>query len=203
MASTHQAHIPLKHLSSQAKHAEIFPNLHSSLISIGQLCDNKCIVTFDKHKVIVSKNKDIIIEGYQDPKNGLWRFHIHHPVQNNKQVNILEPHLCNHSIPMAPRHPRAYLPTSQKYLAFFYHQILCCPTKRILLKAIKGGLFPTWPGLIEKLTSKYLPESDITAKGHLYQQKQQPAAAAAANVTPLSTKSGENTSEVLLQIFGG
>ena len=72
MAFTHQTQIPLKQLSSQAKHAEIFPNLHSSLISIGQLCDDKCIVTFDKHKVVVSKNKDTIIEGYRDPTNGLW-----------------------------------------------------------------------------------------------------------------------------------
>ena len=36
---------------------------------------------------------------------------------------------------------------------------------------------------------------------HLDQQKQRPAAAAAVNVTPLSTKSGENTSELLLQLF--
>ena len=35
----------------------------------------------------------------------------------------------------------------------------------------------------------------------MYQQKQQPAAAAAINVTPLSTKAGENKSEVLLQLF--
>ena len=61
MASTHKYQNPLKKLSSQEKHAEIFPNLHFSLISIGQLCDDECIVTFDKHKVIVSKNKDIII----------------------------------------------------------------------------------------------------------------------------------------------
>ena len=67
IASTHQSQIPLKHLSSQAKHAEIFPNLHSSLISIGKLCDDKCIVTFDKQKFIVSITKDIIIEGYWDP----------------------------------------------------------------------------------------------------------------------------------------
>ena len=112
MASTHQAQIPLKNLSSQAKHAEIFPNLHSSLISIGQLCDDECIVAFDKHKVIVSKNKDIIIEGCRDPTNGLWQFPLHHSAQNNEQDNILEPHLCNHSRPMAPQHPRAYHPTS-------------------------------------------------------------------------------------------
>ena len=40
MASIRQSQIPLKLLSSQAKNAEIFPNLHSSLISIGKLCDN-------------------------------------------------------------------------------------------------------------------------------------------------------------------
>ena len=102
---------------------------------------------------------------------------------------------------MAPRHPIAYGPTSQQDLAIFYHQILCCPTKFTLLHLIKDGSFSTWPGLTEKLISKYLPESEITAKGYLDQQKQRPAAAAAANVTPLSTKSGENTSELLLQIF--
>ena len=101
-----------------------------------------------------NKNKDIIIEVYQDQTNGLWWFPLHHIVHNNKQVNILEPHLCNHSIPMAPRHPRAYRPTSQQDLGIFYHQILCCPTKCTLLQAIKDGSFSTFPGLIEKLISK-------------------------------------------------
>ena len=108
MASTHQSHIPLNKLSIEAKHAEMFPNLHSSHISIGQLCDNECIVTFDKHKFIVIKNKDIIIEGSWDPPNVFWRFPLHHPSHNNKQANILEPHLCNHNRLMAPRHPIAY-----------------------------------------------------------------------------------------------
>ena len=69
MAYTHRSQIPLEQLSIQAKHAEIFTKFYSSLISIVQLCDYACIVTFDKHKVIVSKNKDIIIKGYQDPTN--------------------------------------------------------------------------------------------------------------------------------------
>ena len=68
MASTHQYQTPLQNLSSQEKHAEIFPNLHSILISIGELYDNESIVTFDKQKFIVIKNKDIIIEGHRDPK---------------------------------------------------------------------------------------------------------------------------------------
>ena len=119
MVSTHQAHIPLQNLSRQAKHAEIFPNLHFSLISIVKLCDYERIVTFDKHKFIVSKNKDIIIEGYWDQINGLWRFLLDRPSQNNKQANILEQITCNPIRPMAPQHPREYHPKYQQDLAIF------------------------------------------------------------------------------------
>ena len=102
---------------------------------------------------------------------------------------------------MVPQHPRSYCPTSQQDLSIFYHQILSCPTKCTLLQVIKDGAFVTWTGLTEKLISKYLPESEITAKGHLYQHKKRPAAAAAANVTPLATEAGEKKSEGLLQLF--
>ena len=97
--------------------------------------------------------------------------------------------------------PQSISPTSQQDLAIFYHKILCCPTKRTLLQSIKYGSFSTWLGLTEKLISKYLPESEITAKGHLDQQKQRPEAEAVETVTPLSTKAVENTSEVLHQLF--
>ena len=102
MASTHQSQIPLQNLSIQEKHAYIFTNLHASLISIEKLCDNSCIVTFGKHEFIVSKNKDKIIEGNRDPKNGLWRLPIHHPYHNNKHANMLEQITCNHIRPMDP-----------------------------------------------------------------------------------------------------
>ena len=128
MASKHQAQVPLQNLSSQEKHSEIFPNLHCSLISIGKLREDECIVAFDKHKLIVSKSKDIIIEGYWDPTNGLWRFLLHHTFQNNKQPHMLEhitsKHWYQHIKPMSLRHPRAHCPISQQDLAIFYHQIL-------------------------------------------------------------------------------
>ena len=89
MAYTQQAHIPLENVSRQEKHAEIFPNLHFSLISIRQLGDYKCIVTFENHKVIVSKNKDKIIEGYRDPMNGLFHFPLYHLSQNNNKSIML------------------------------------------------------------------------------------------------------------------
>ena len=70
-----------------------------------------------------------------------------------------------------------------------------------MLQAIKDVAFATFPGLIGKLISNYIPESEITEKGHLDQQKQRPAATAAENVTPLYTKAGENTIKLLLQLF--
>ena len=130
MESTHQYQIPLHNLSIQLKHEEIPPTLPYSLISIGKLCDDKYIVTFDKHRVILRK-KVKIIEGYQDPMNLLWSFPLHHPDQGKKKSNIIShstrKNWCQHIKPMAPRHPRAYHPTSQQYFAIFYHQIICYP----------------------------------------------------------------------------
>ena len=149
----------------------------------------------------MSKTKDKIIEGYPDPTNGLWWSPPHHPSQNNKQSNMLEHITYNHIRTMAPRHLRAYLTTSHKYLSIFYHHILCCPKKRTLIQEIKDGSFGTWTGLTERLISKYLPESEITVKGNLNQNNQQPAASAVTNVTHITTKLGENKSELLLQLF--
>ena len=122
---------PTAEISSQAKNAEIFLKIHSSLISIGQLYEDECIVTFDKHKLRVGKNKDKIIEGYQDPTNGLWCFPSYHPPQNNKQYNMLEKstskHCCQHVIPLAPRHPKDYCPTSQQDLANFITRSSAAP----------------------------------------------------------------------------
>ena len=39
------------------------------------------------------------------------------------------------------------------------------------------------------------------AKGHLDQQRQRPVAGSAENVTPIATKAGGNTNEILLKIF--
>ena len=148
-------HKPSPYLATEfikpSKTWEIFPNLHSSIIPVGQLCDNESIVTFDNHKFIVSKNKDIIIEVYRYPTNGFWRLPLHNPAQNTKQVNMLEPRLCNHIRQMAPWHPISYHPTSQKDLENFNHQILCCPTKYTLLQAINDGSFWTQPGLTDKI----------------------------------------------------
>ena len=78
MVYTKQDQLPLQNLS---KHAKILHTIHSSLISIDQLCDEECIVAFDKHKVVVTNHYKTIIEGYQDTMGGLWCFPFNDPSQ--------------------------------------------------------------------------------------------------------------------------
>ena len=65
LQSTQQGEIPLSHaLSTTGKHAMILPGLKSaSLISLGQLCDDKCTLILDEQKLLAIKNNQIILRG--------------------------------------------------------------------------------------------------------------------------------------------
>jgi hypothetical protein len=53
--SSHTCNLLLTDLPHQARQAHILPELvHNSLISVGQLCDNQCSVTFTHDQVTVS-----------------------------------------------------------------------------------------------------------------------------------------------------
>ena len=72
-----------KKLSSKSQEALIFPNLtNESLISVGQLCDDNCEVVFDKNKVNVIKNEEIIIQGTRNKSDGLYDLQINQEDQN-------------------------------------------------------------------------------------------------------------------------
>ena len=50
----------------------IFPHLtNESLISIGQLCDDNCIVIFMKTNFFVTKNGQFLFQGPRNQHNGL------------------------------------------------------------------------------------------------------------------------------------
>jgi hypothetical protein len=54
--SSHTCNLLLKDLTPQARQAHILTGLvNNSLISVGQLCDNECSVTFTQDQVTVSK----------------------------------------------------------------------------------------------------------------------------------------------------
>ena len=60
-------------LSTVSKTAHILDGItNSSLISIGQLCDDNCIAVLDKKHLQVFKNKKCTLTGTRNPTDGLW-----------------------------------------------------------------------------------------------------------------------------------
>jgi hypothetical protein len=75
--SSHTCNLLLRNLPHQARQAHILPGLvHNSLISVGQLCDNECRVTFTHDQVTVSINGKVVMYGCRDPKSRLWRVNL-------------------------------------------------------------------------------------------------------------------------------
>ena len=62
----------LSTLSSTAKDAVIVPKLKSSsLISLGQLCNDGCKIELDRKHILVKKNNENILEGFRNYEDGL------------------------------------------------------------------------------------------------------------------------------------
>jgi hypothetical protein len=148
---SHTCNLLLTDLPQKARQAHILPRLvHNSLISVGQLCDNKCSVTFTQDQVMVSRNGKHVMHGSRDPKSRLCRV-------NLKQKMKPEIVQCNH----------AHDSNNQKDLIYYLHAACFSPVKSTWMKAIKNGIFLSWPGLNEHTVEKYLSKSTSTAKGHL------------------------------------
>jgi hypothetical protein len=89
--SSHTCKLLLTELPPQARQAHILPGLvHNSLISVGQLCDNGCSVTFTQDQVTVSKSKRCFMYGSRDQKSRLWRVDL-------KQKFEKQEVQCNHA----------------------------------------------------------------------------------------------------------
>jgi hypothetical protein len=71
--SSHTCDFLLTGFPPQARKAHVLPGLvHNSLISVGQLCNNGCDVTFNKYTVSVMNNIKCVVTGALDPQSGLW-----------------------------------------------------------------------------------------------------------------------------------
>jgi hypothetical protein len=154
--SSHTCNLLLTDFPPQARQAHILPGLvHNSLISVGQLCDNGCSVTFTQDQVTVSKNEKCVMYGSRDPKSRLWRVDLKKRFETN-QVQ------CNH----------AHDNSNQKYLINYLHAACFSPVKSTWITAMKNGNFTSWPGLTEHAVEKHLSKSTSSTKGRLNQQMQ-------------------------------
>jgi hypothetical protein len=153
--SSHTCDLLLTDIPPQARKAHILPGLvHNSLISVGQLCDNRCSVTFTQEQVTVSKNGKCVMHGIRDPRSRLWRVELKQRFETN-QVQ------CNHA------HDNSNQKDLIKYLSACFS-----PVKSTWITAIKNGHFTSWPGLTEHAVEKHLSKSTSITKGHLNQQRQ-------------------------------
>jgi hypothetical protein len=153
--------LDIPQLPQEARQAHLLPGLtHSSLVSIGKLCDEGCEATFDKNKVVVSKDKTTVLTGTRDTRTGLWRFPMRTPptpteVPTNQQcANVLQ------------------LQTGIRRMIKLLHATAFSPVKSTWIAAIKRGCFATWPGLTTAAVNKHYPQTIATFKGHLDQSRQ-------------------------------
>jgi hypothetical protein len=78
MESYHTAELDIPELNAAASKAHVFPGMaNHSLLSVGQLCDEGCIVTFKNASVTVcNSQKSQILSGPRDLDTGLWRINL-------------------------------------------------------------------------------------------------------------------------------
>ena len=143
-------------LSKKATTAHVFDELtNTSLLSVGQLCDDDCTAIFDKAAMKIIKNGMTIITGKRNTADGLWDIEL--PLTPLTTVAV-----ANAIIKKS---------TSHAELADYLYACCGCPPLRTFLRAIKNGNMITWPGIHDINFNKHLTKSIASAKGHLNQER--------------------------------
>ena len=143
----------LPQVTTQGRQTHLLPGLtHSSLMSIGQLCNAGFQATFDQTLVNITNHGNTILIGHRDFTTGLW----HIP------LSIIES-------PPPQQINSAYQTKSLPDLVAFLHAAAFSPSTNTWLNAIKKGFFQSWPGLTTEVVSKYLHKSPATAMVHMDQ----------------------------------
>lgn len=156
MKSTHDSTLNIPRVSVPAKSATIYPKITgSSLLSIGQLCDDNCTAVFTKTDMKVIKEKIVILEGTRNKNDGLWDVKLDDIPPPTDKLNAI----INKS-------------QSKSKLANYYHSCCYSPCISTLTQAIKNGNFDSWPGLADQKLYKYMNRTMATSMGHLDQERQ-------------------------------
>ena len=107
---------------------QILPKLtNTSLLSIGQLCDDNCIALFRKHDLHVFKNNRLVLKGLRNYLDGLWDV----PLRQHDNINNVNRQRQRRNV-IIPNNQ------SQYKLTNFYHGELYSPTIKTLQKAINN-----------------------------------------------------------------
>jgi hypothetical protein len=182
MESSHTADLDIPELNAAASKAHVSPGMaHHYLLSVGQLCDDGYIVTFQRETVTICNSKNSkLLSGPRDVTTGLWRInlkqthkHIPDPIANN-----------------------VYELPNTGALVHYLHKALLSPTKAAMLQTVKDGHLITWHGLTEDAINKHLKLTPATAMGHMNQRRQNIRSTSKAPIEkqpPSDTDLGTNT----------
>ena len=148
--STHTGNLQINGLPPTATTVHLFPQLgHTSLVSIGKLCDAGCQALFDKDTVTITYRNDVLLTGQRNANtNQLWQLTL-----PQHQANI-----TTH--------------TNIKALVQYSHAALFSPVLSTLETALRKGYVKDLPGLTLTNLRKHPPVTPATAKGHIKQTRQ-------------------------------
>ncbi|KAI2490112.1 Reverse transcriptase (RNA-dependent DNA polymerase) [Fragilaria crotonensis] len=167
MYSTHEAELDLPSLPLAARRVHIVPALRTaSLLSMAQLCDAGCTVTFDAVSVIVRLHDRSILHGVRTLDTGLWHLSL---VQPNPDPYVPAPPVA--PPPITDCSNAAIQSATPAELVAFAHAALFSPALSTLQKAIDNGYLPNFLGLTALGLRKYPPASVAMIKGHLDQSR--------------------------------
>jgi hypothetical protein len=156
ITSTHTATLNIPSLPQSARRAHILPGLaQHSLLSVGQMCDSGCSVTFTATHITVTNGSATVLTGTRDKQSNLWSVPLNHTPPLNVGLKS-----SAHNV---------YEQKSIKDTITYLHACCFSPVTDTLLKSIQNGHFATWPSVTVENVRKYLGKSDATAKGHLNQ----------------------------------
>ena len=93
MDTTETIELQIENLPENAKIGHQLPGIVNNLVAAPILCDAGCEVKFTKTDVTVTKNNEILLTGWRDPTNNLWRVTL---VQKENQLKKEKSKLLQH-----------------------------------------------------------------------------------------------------------
>jgi hypothetical protein len=159
ITSTHTATLNVPSLPHAARKAHILLGLaQHSLLSVGQMCDRGCSVTFTASNVTVTNGESKVLTGLWDKESSIWR----PPLEPAPPLNFGQEHSAHN----------VYEQKSITDTITYLHACCFSPVTDTWIKSIQNGHFATWPSVTVANVRKYLFKSDATAKGHINQIRQ-------------------------------
>ncbi|KAI2502115.1 hypothetical protein MHU86_12345 [Fragilaria crotonensis] len=172
MYSTHEAELDVPALPLAARRVHIVPALaHVSLLSMGQLCDAGCRVTFDAVAVTVHLHEHLLLTGTRSLPTGLWHLSLVSPVADASDMPVTAnsataPFLCSSSCSSTTVHS-----ATPSELVAFAHAALFSPALSTLHGALDRGYLSAFLGLTSRKLTAHPPHSVAMIKGHLDQTR--------------------------------